>query len=305
MAIKLGKYRVLNSEGVYEVVHLETAASQVKTTDAMQFASKAEKEIWNAKADAHDHPYRPIDWVPAWAEVTDKPNFHTVATSGDYADLINKPELGTVASKDFGLAEGQIPILGAEGKLNPTVIPALALTDTYTVADEAAMIALDAQPGDIAIRLDVNATFILKTAPANVVENWTQLLTPHSEVQSVNGLKGDVVLTPAIIGAEAAFAKKTAFNKDFGTTEGTVAQGNHIHAEYENQNAYSNIKIGETVVAAGSATDTFEYAASGNTNLVVDAATKKMTIAMQGQTVFTGLEQPVGAAAGTIWVDLN
>ncbi len=305
MAIKLGKYRVLNSEGVYDVVHLETAASQVATTDDMQFVSKAQKAAWDAKSNAHDHPYRPNTWVPGWADVTGKPAFHAVATSGDYADLINKPTLGTAAAKNVGTAEGQIPVLVADGKLNPSVIPSLALTDTFTVADEAAMLALDAQPGDIAIRLDKNATYILKTAPATAAANWTQLLTPHSEVQSVNGLKGAVVLTPAIIGAEAAFTKNTAFNKNFGVAAGTVAEGNHTHAAYVNQNAFGNIKVGAVTLAAKSATDTFEYASTGNINLVLDEATKKMTIAMQGQTVFTGTAEPSNATTGTIWVDLN
>ena len=37
--------------------------------------------------------------------------------------------------------------------------------------------------------------------------------------------KGNVNLTPANIGAEPAFSKNTAFNKNFGTTAGTVMEG--------------------------------------------------------------------------------
>ena len=36
--------------------------------------------------------------------------------------------------------------------------------------------------------------------------------------------------TPSEVGAEPAFFKNTAFNKNFGTTSGTVAEGNHSHA---------------------------------------------------------------------------
>lgn len=36
-------------------------------------------------------------------------------------------------------------------------------------------------------------------------------------------------LTPSSIGAEPAFTKNTAFNKNFGTVAGTVSEGNHIH----------------------------------------------------------------------------
>jgi hypothetical protein len=37
--------------------------------------------------------YRPVSWVPDWTSVTGKPNFATVATSGSYNDLINKPTI--------------------------------------------------------------------------------------------------------------------------------------------------------------------------------------------------------------------
>lgn len=42
-----------------------------------------------------DALYRPIGYVPSWTEVTGKPSFSTVATSGDYNDLINKPTIPT------------------------------------------------------------------------------------------------------------------------------------------------------------------------------------------------------------------
>lgn len=42
--------------------------------------------------------YRPISYVPTWLEVTGKPVFHAVATSGSYLDLINLPALKPVAT---------------------------------------------------------------------------------------------------------------------------------------------------------------------------------------------------------------
>jgi len=41
----------------------------------------------------HAGLYRPAGWVPAWSDVTGKPVFATVATSGSYNDLINKPTI--------------------------------------------------------------------------------------------------------------------------------------------------------------------------------------------------------------------
>ena len=62
---------------------------------------------------------------------------------------------------------------------------------------------------------------------------WVDLdysgVDPADLVTSVNSQTGDVVLSAADVGAEPAFTKLSAFNKDFGTSSGTVAQGNHNH----------------------------------------------------------------------------
>lgn len=104
-------------------------------------------------------------------------------------------DLGTAAGKDVGVAAGNVPVLDAEGKLNTSVLPSLALTDVYTVATEAEMLALDAQKGDIAIRSDVTMTFILAADDATKADSWVALRTPDSKVLSVNGKTGVVVLS--------------------------------------------------------------------------------------------------------------
>lgn len=104
-------------------------------------------------------------------------------------------DAGTAAAKDFGTAEGNVPVLGAGGKLSEAVIPAIAITDAFVVDSQAAMLALEAQQGDVAVRTDINKTFILKTTPASTLENWVELETPTDAVTSVNGLTGAVTLT--------------------------------------------------------------------------------------------------------------
>lgn len=104
-------------------------------------------------------------------------------------------DAGTVASKNTGVASGQIPILGTGGKLDTAVLPALAITETYPVSTQAAMLALEVQIGDVAIRSDLNKTFILRKEPATVLANWSEMLTPTDAVQSVAGRTGVVTLT--------------------------------------------------------------------------------------------------------------
>lgn len=111
----------------------------------------------------------------------------------------DKSSLGTAAAANTGTAQGNVPVLGANGKLADSVIPAVAITETFVVDDEEAMLALTAQVGDVAIRTDVNKSFILQTTPASTAANWKELLTPTDSVLSVNGKTGTVVLSGADI----------------------------------------------------------------------------------------------------------
>lgn len=91
-------------------------------------------------------------------------------------------------------------LLDSNGKINASLMPALALTETFIVESEAEMLRLVAQPGDIAIRTDLSQTFILKAANATLLESWTEFLSPASEVTSVNGMKGAVTITKNHVG---------------------------------------------------------------------------------------------------------
>lgn len=108
--------------------------------------------------------------------------------------------LGTAASKDTGTTSGTIPILGANGKLNTSVLPAIAISDTFVVATQEAMLALTAEVGDIAIRTDLSKSFILKADGASTLDNWQELLTPTDAVTSVAGKVGVVTLVKADVG---------------------------------------------------------------------------------------------------------
>lgn len=62
------------------------------------------------------------------------------------------------------------------------------------------MLALTAEKGDVAIRTDINRSFILKQAPADNLANWLEIKSPECTVFSVNGKQGDVVLSTTDIG---------------------------------------------------------------------------------------------------------
>ena len=57
------------------------------------------------------------------------------------------------------------------------------------------------------------------------------------------------------------------------------ASSSHTHSVYVNQNAFSNVVVGSTTIAADSATDTLTLVAGSNVVLTTDATNDKITIA--------------------------
>jgi len=89
-----------------------------------------------------------------------------------------------------GLAE-----LDGSGLVPTHHLPALAITTTQVVNSQANMLALTAQIGDVAVRTDVNKSFILTATPATTLANWQELLTPTDAVLSVDGSTGAISLS--------------------------------------------------------------------------------------------------------------
>ena len=106
-----------------------------------------------------------------------------------------------IPSSQKGAANG-VATLGADTKIPSAQLPAIAITDTFVVASEAAMIALSsAEKGDVAVRTDLNKSFILTADPYSTLANWQELLTPTDAVLSVNGQTGAVSLSASDVSA--------------------------------------------------------------------------------------------------------
>ncbi len=91
-----------------------------------------------------------------------------------------------------------------DGVVPTSQIPARALVNAVPVTGEAAMLALTSavvQPGDIAIRSDGGGTWMLTEPDPSVIGSWVLMAPPTSEVTSVNGQVGTVVLGATDIGA--------------------------------------------------------------------------------------------------------
>ena len=115
------------------------------------------------------------------------PTSNTDAATKAYADLM-------IPLTQKGAANG-VAELDGDGLLPANRLPSLSITTTQVVATQAAMLALTAQTGDVAVRTDLNKTFILTASPATTLANWQELLTPTDAVLSVDGQTGTVSLS--------------------------------------------------------------------------------------------------------------
>jgi hypothetical protein len=79
------------------------------------------------------------------------------------------------------------------------VLPPLAVNETFVVATQAAMLALTAQRGDVAIRTDTSRTYILASDAPGTLADW-KMVTAAGDIVSVNGYTGTVVLVKADVG---------------------------------------------------------------------------------------------------------
>lgn len=155
-----------------------------------------------------------------------------VADDADRAeDARDAAQLAAQEAEDAvaaGLADGSVtlPKLGNDvkdqinskadligGKVPTSQIPEVALTKPFSVTSRAALLALDAQEGDIGI-ITAGAdkgSYMLGTGPANVFSSWIQLaVSADAPVTSVNGQTGTVVLNAANVGASPTGHNHTA-----------------------------------------------------------------------------------------------
>ncbi len=138
-----------------------------------------------------------------------------------YTDAAVDARITLQKGVDNGLAT-----LDGTGKIPSSQLSALAINNTYVVADQAARLALAADVGDIAVQTDTSETYVLQVLPATDNGNWI-LITPTASVLSVNGQTGVVNLTQTDLGL--GNVENTALSTWTGslniTTVGTILSG--------------------------------------------------------------------------------
>ena len=196
-----------------------------------------------------------------------------LATATTSTDAINKDYVDSKIGAVSGIAS-----LDSGGKVPAAQLPDIAISNTFVVVSQAAMLALTAEVGDVAVRTDVNKTFILKTAGASTLANWQELLTPTDAVTSVDGQTGVVDLSANYVnvtGDTMSGALAMGTNKITGlgtpTTSTDAATKNYVDTVVI---APSNLT--GVITSSGAATSIASQTGTG-TKFVVDTSPTLVT----------------------------
>ena len=124
-----------------------------------------------------------------WSQTID----HDLTVNEDLILWPNAAAPQFILQAEKNVANG-VAALDANGKIADSVLPPLAIGETFVVSSEADMLALTAQRGDICVRTDISKTYIkLNNDNPSTMADW-QLFYTSGEVISVNGQTGTVVL---------------------------------------------------------------------------------------------------------------
>lgn len=104
-------------------------------------------------------------------------------------------------STQKGAANG-LATLGSDSKIPSSQLPAIAINETFTANSQLAMLALDAQRGDMCIRTDTSQTYVLASDSPSTLADWKEIIA-SGQVTSVSGRTGAITLAKADVGLDA------------------------------------------------------------------------------------------------------
>jgi hypothetical protein len=224
-----------------------------------------------------------------------------VADPTNAQDAVTLNYITTQKGAVNGLAE-----LDGNGLVPTHHLPALAITTTQVVNSQSAMLGLTAQTGDVAVRTDVNKSFILTATPASTLANWQELLTPTDAVLSVDGSTGAVSLSGTYLNRTSGQLLGNLDADGFKITDlGTPTGGSDAATK-----AYVDTVAGSADAAAASATaaaasyDSFDdrYLGSKSTPPTLDNDGNAL---LEGAIYWNSVANAMLAWDGSAWASIS
>lgn len=145
------------------------------------------------------------------------------------------------------------------GTLPTAVLPPLAINETFTAANQTAMLALTAQRGDMAIRTDNGRTYVLSTDSPSTLADWKEVQAA-GQVVSVAGKNGTVSLVKGDVG--------------LGNVDNTADSAKEFTAAQTTSGTFDAARIpgstvGKQVLAAADAAAARSAIGAGTSNLAL------------------------------------
>jgi len=131
--------------------------------------------MWIGAADPSATPGNDVQPFQWWLDTTGGTTLHAGAVLKSRNSGNTGWDLRFDLASIRGVASG-LATLDAGGLIPTAQLPPLAITDVFVVASQAAMLALTAERGDVAIRTDVTKTFILSTNSPSTLADWKEVL---------------------------------------------------------------------------------------------------------------------------------
>ncbi len=123
------------------------------------------------------------------------------------------------------------------GTIHITNLPATAITSVQIASTEVEMLSFSLQIGDVVVRSDESKTYMHNGGTAGTMADYTELATPTSDVTSVDGATGAVVLNHDTL---TGFVSNEHI--DWTTNQGAtdIHAGNYTDTTYTNVSEFTN-----------------------------------------------------------------
>ncbi len=156
--------------------------------------------------------------------LTGKLGMNSRTTIGQFLGMPNNyTEAGSgrgIPFEEKGAINGVVP-LDSTGKIPQEYLNAVDINEAFVVDNVIEMLALSPDIGDVAVRTDLNKTFIYNGGNTGTSADWTELRVNSGLVVSVNSKTGNVNLNtdniPALVGSQFQYYTEGAFNSSLAS----------------------------------------------------------------------------------------